>query len=166
MNDFLKKLAADREKAAAEGSWRDWTSKHGNEGVPIWDFSQDPSIVESVRSFLAMVPNDLCRWGLIADAPPSPQSGWGEPHRGALITMTTSRFIGLEDATDAWRREGTRTRYVPAVYVEEYLEGGIYRNPWNILEDGRRVATLHLQNQRSIDEMYEAMSAFVRGHQL
>lgn len=159
MNDFLRRLAADRAEADVKGTWTSWVEKYGAEGSEVWDITGDSSLTEATSSFLAMVPDRLFMTGYVVEAPAQAYGHLGSKSDAGGSFRTGLRFIG-SGASDRWKREGEQIEFVRI--TRSYTDDGFPNSDsWTIFRDGTRVAP-----GVSPSWMYEAMSVFVREHGL
>jgi hypothetical protein len=166
MNDFLNRLAAERQKTDHEKIWRDWSKAHVADGHEVWDASGSSEISASISAFLRLVPQRHFEEGLVLTAPrylhDTMQAVPG-------VVRTNDRFVELKRASkemrSAWQREGVRVGFVRAVRTY-YDEGYKCTREHLVLADGRITGLAGLHFPSEVDELYEAMAQFVVANNL
>ncbi|WP_422759128.1 hypothetical protein [Paenarthrobacter sp. C1] len=166
MNEFLDRLAAERQKTDYLKTHSDWAKAHVVAGHTIWDVSGAPDISASVAAFLKMVPQGHFEEGLVLTGPKySDKYLLMAP--GAL--QTEDRLLDLANASTemrlAWEPEGKRVSFVRTKRTFT-VEGDKVIQEHLVLADGRVSGRQGLHLARSVDELYEAMTNYAMAHNL
>ena len=166
MNDFLNRLAAERQKTDHEKMWKDWSKAHVHDGFEIWDPSGSPEVTASIAAFLNMVPPGRFETGIFLTAPRYLHD-CAQDVPGVL--RTNDRFLCADntpkEVRSLWQRHGASVKFVRA--KRTYYEEG-YRcvREHLVLEDGRVSGTEGLHFPSSVERLYDAMSQFIVAEKL
>lgn len=160
MNDFLNRLNAYRQELAPQGAWEEWLHTYRTAGDHLWDTSGSPSVSESVRAFLRMIPRQSFQTGYVLAAPANPNDSGRQSIPG--VVRTDAHFVEtVTDAIPNWKRDGTPIAFV-RIDRSYIMEGYTMGERFIVLADGRLAGSLWY----SIDELYEGMAQFIVKNEL
>jgi hypothetical protein len=166
MNEFLNRLAAERQKTDYLKAHSDWAKAHVVSGHTVWDVSGAPDISASVAAFLKMVPQGHFEEGLVLTGPKfSDEYLLMAPG----VLKTEDRLLDLANASTemrlAWEPEGDRVSFVRTKRTFT-VEGDKVTREHLVLADGRISGRGGLSSTREVHELYEAMTNFAMAHNL
>lgn len=166
MNEFLNRLAAERQKTEYLKAHSDWTKAHVVAGHTVWDVSHAPDISASIAAFLKMVPQGHLEAGLILIGPKY-SDDYSLVVPGTL--KTEHRLLDLSNASTemrlAWEPEGDSVSFVRTKRTFT-VEGDRVTREHLVLADGRVSGSQGLHLTRDVDELYEAMTNYAMAHNL
>ncbi|QOT19638.1 hypothetical protein [Paenarthrobacter sp. YJN-5] len=166
MNEFLNRLAAERQKTDYLKAHSDWAQAHVVAGYSVWDVSGAPDISASVAAFLKMVPQGHLEAGLVL---PGPKYSDEYLQMAPGVLMTEDRLLDLANASNemrlAWESEGHRVSFVRTKRTFT-VEGDKFTREHLVLADGRVSGSPGLHSTRAVNELYEAMTNYAMAHNL